>query len=150
MLNSKILKSVLQLLIAASIVVGCSAPVAQDIKIESTSLLQEMVTAQAAAQVIPDTKTADIAIESTTLQTADLTAYPLQTALIKTEVEPDAIRLSTKKTTIKPKAKVIIVYGTKTGKKYHRSWCRSLAKSKIRMTLTQAKAKKLTPCKICH
>lgn len=43
-----------------------------------------------------------------------------------------------------------IVYGTNTGAKYHRSGCRSLAKSKIPMTLDKAKAAGLTACKICH
>lgn len=41
------------------------------------------------------------------------------------------------------------VYGTKTGKKYHRESCRSVKKSKIEMTLSEAKSKGLTPCKVC-
>jgi hypothetical protein len=41
------------------------------------------------------------------------------------------------------------VYGTKTGKKYHRETCSSLRKSKIAMKLTEAKFKGLTACKKC-
>lgn len=42
------------------------------------------------------------------------------------------------------------VYVTKTGKKYHRSGCRHLAKSCIPISLSGAKAKGYTPCKVCN
>jgi len=42
-----------------------------------------------------------------------------------------------------------IVYGTATGSKYHLSGCRHLSKSKIEMTLTDAKSKGLEPCGTC-
>jgi len=42
------------------------------------------------------------------------------------------------------------VYGTPTGKKYHREGCSSLSKSRIPMTLKQAQAKGLTACKVCR
>jgi hypothetical protein len=42
------------------------------------------------------------------------------------------------------------VYVTRTGKKYHREGCRSLAQSKIPMTLKDAKAKGYEPCKVCR
>ena len=41
------------------------------------------------------------------------------------------------------------VYATKTGKKYHRATCRYLSKSKIPMSLKDAKAQGLTPCSVC-
>ena len=41
------------------------------------------------------------------------------------------------------------VYITRTGKKYHRDGCRSLSKSKIEVTLTEAKARGYGACKIC-
>lgn len=43
-----------------------------------------------------------------------------------------------------------IVYGTKTGSKYHEAGCRYLSKSKIAMTLSKAKSSGLTPCSVCH
>jgi len=43
----------------------------------------------------------------------------------------------------------VTVYGTKTGAKYHIDSCKSLSKSKIPMTLSDAKSKGLTPCSIC-
>lgn len=43
-----------------------------------------------------------------------------------------------------------IVYITETGSKYHRGGCRSLRKSKIRITLKEAKNQGYTPCKICR
>jgi len=44
---------------------------------------------------------------------------------------------------------VTTVYVTKSGKKYHRSQCQFLATSKIPISLTQAKKRGFTPCKIC-
>jgi hypothetical protein len=45
--------------------------------------------------------------------------------------------------------KELIVYVTKTGNKYHTANCRFLAKSKIPMSLKDAKAKSYTPCSVC-
>ena len=41
------------------------------------------------------------------------------------------------------------VYVTKTGKKYHRATCRYLSRSKISISLKDAKAKGYTPCSVC-
>lgn len=41
------------------------------------------------------------------------------------------------------------VYVTNTGAKYHRDGCRYLSKSRIPMSLTDAKAAGYTPCKVC-
>ena len=41
------------------------------------------------------------------------------------------------------------VYATRTGKKYHRSNCRYLSKSKIPISLNDAKAQGLTACSVC-
>lgn len=41
------------------------------------------------------------------------------------------------------------VYTTKTGKKYHRTNCSYLSKSKIKITLNEAKDEGLTPCSRC-
>ena len=43
-----------------------------------------------------------------------------------------------------------IVYVTKSGKKYHMDGCASLSKSKIPMTLGEAKSKGYTPCSKCN
>lgn len=43
-----------------------------------------------------------------------------------------------------------IVYGTRTGRKYHRSGCRYLRLSKIRMTRSRARSLGLTPCSVCR
>lgn len=44
----------------------------------------------------------------------------------------------------------IIVYITKTGEKYHRDGCRSLSKSKIPISLAEAKARGYEPCSVCN
>ena len=43
-----------------------------------------------------------------------------------------------------------IVYITHTGKRYHRGGCRYLSKSKMPMSLSDAKQNGYTPCKVCH
>lgn len=43
-----------------------------------------------------------------------------------------------------------IVYVTKTGKKYHKSGCSYLKKSKIEMTLSNATSSGYTPCSRCY
>ena len=43
----------------------------------------------------------------------------------------------------------VIVYITKTGKKYHRESCRWLSRAKIATPLEQAKKRGYTPCKTC-
>lgn len=45
--------------------------------------------------------------------------------------------------------KTTYVYITRTGAKYHRSGCRYLKKSKIKVTLKWAKQHGYTPCKVC-
>lgn len=52
-----------------------------------------------------------------------------------------------------PKAetpKSITVYITKTEKKYHRDGCRYLSRSKISISLSDAKAEGYTPCSVCN
>lgn len=43
------------------------------------------------------------------------------------------------------------VWATKSGKKYHTATCKTLARSKtkVEMTLAEAKRKGLEPCKLC-
>jgi hypothetical protein len=43
----------------------------------------------------------------------------------------------------------VVVYVTRTGEKYHRGSCRHLAKSKIPMTLEDAR-RSYAPCKVCR
>lgn len=44
----------------------------------------------------------------------------------------------------------LMVYITKTGKKYHKDGCNSLSKSKISISLTDAKSKGYGPCSLCN
>jgi competence protein ComEC len=50
---------------------------------------------------------------------------------------------------VQPSKNDVTVYITDTGKKYHSDSCRYLAKSKIPIKLSEAKAKGYTPCKVC-
>ncbi|TLM80123.1 MAG: hypothetical protein FDZ75_08605 [Actinobacteria bacterium] len=47
-------------------------------------------------------------------------------------------------------ATTVYVYITKTGHKYHRSTCRYLRYSKIRVTLRDAKRRGYTACLVCR
>ena len=44
----------------------------------------------------------------------------------------------------------ITVYITRTGSKYHQGWCRYLSRSKIPISLSQAKAEGYEPCSVCN
>jgi len=46
-------------------------------------------------------------------------------------------------------AAAAVVYGTRSGKKYHVDGCTYLSKSRIPMTLQEAVDKGLTPCSKC-
>lgn len=46
--------------------------------------------------------------------------------------------------------KDITVYVTNSGKKYHSDGCRYLSKSKIPISLSEAKSEGYTPCKVCN
>jgi competence protein ComEC len=48
-----------------------------------------------------------------------------------------------------PQTKEQTVYATRTGKKYHRATCRYLSRSKIPISLKDAKAQGLTACSVC-
>lgn len=48
-----------------------------------------------------------------------------------------------------PAADDVTVYITNTGKKYHRDGCRYLTKSKIPVSLSEAKARGYEPCSVC-
>jgi len=49
----------------------------------------------------------------------------------------------------KPTLYQIQVYVTATGEKYHRNGCRYLKKSKMPMTLSEAKEAGYKPCSVC-
>lgn len=52
--------------------------------------------------------------------------------------------------TSSPKKVEVTVYATNTGEKYHNSGCQYLKKSKIPLSLDDAKSQGLTPCSKCH
>ena len=52
--------------------------------------------------------------------------------------------------TAQQEQKTETVFITRTGKRYHRDGCRYLASSKIPVSLTGAKARGYTACKVCH
>jgi|APSaa5957512622_1039677.scaffolds.fasta_scaffold60178_2 hypothetical protein len=43
----------------------------------------------------------------------------------------------------------MVVYITRTGEKYHRLGCHHLSRSKIPISLKDAKKNRYTPCKVC-
>lgn len=59
------------------------------------------------------------------------------------------INIEVEQNALKKVANNPTVYITKSGKKYHRSGCRYLRKSKIAIKLKEAKRRGYTPCKVC-
>lgn len=75
----------------------------------------------------------------TTITASNSTTEKVETPKVETPVVEEPIVEETKE---------IIVYVTKTGAKYHTSSCRYLSKSKIPISLKNAKLS-YTPCKVC-
>jgi hypothetical protein len=76
------------------------------------------------------------------LMAAWLSITPLTTAVVATAQYTVSQGVSDPKS--------VTVYVTRTGTKYHRAGCRSLAHSSIQITLADAKSRGYTPCKLCH
>ena len=70
-------------------------------------------------------------------------------AQAQAEAEAEAERQKAQETTT-PQVNEQTVYITRTGEKYHESWCSSLRKSKIPISLSEAEALGYEPCKNCH
>jgi len=68
---------------------------------------------------------------------------PIPTPLVKES------RLRAEPPSGKAASSDVTVYVTKTGKKYHRDGCRYLSKSKIAVSLSEAKARGYGPCSVC-
>jgi micrococcal nuclease len=51
---------------------------------------------------------------------------------------------------LQPAPEAAAVYVTKTGKKYHRDGCQHVRKSKIKISLAEAKKRDYTPCSVCN
>ncbi len=76
-------------------------------------------------------------------------AYPtdyILPLLVKTEPQPFTYL---KSSIYEPSKAEIIVYITRTGKKYHRGTCRYLRRSRIKTTLLDAVERGYTPCSVC-
>ena len=109
------------------------------------------------------TPPAPAVVESETTQSADETlaaavVEPEPAAVVEPEpavVAPAPSPAPAAKPAPKPKPKpapkaTVTVYKTNTGSKYHTSGCSYLSKSKIAISLSDAKAEGLTPCSRCN
>lgn len=77
------------------------------------------------------------------------TTQPAKTPLShETDSRPTAGAKEPSKSTADPAT--VMVWITKTGKKYHREGCEHLKKSATQVTLADAKAKGLEPCQTCE
>jgi Predicted hydrolase (metallo-beta-lactamase superfamily) len=67
-------------------------------------------------------------------------------------IESDGTNITTNAiaSEVQPRAPDQTVYITKSGTKYHADGCSSLSKSKIPISLTDAKSKGYTPCSLCN
>ena len=114
-------------------------------------LLVILMTANGCAST-PETSPVSTPIkqESKPNQTTPIDSTPVVAPETKTTpTTPVTAPVVTPDSTPKQTTQSTIVYGTKTGSKYHSDGCRSLSKSKIQMSLSDAKSSGLTPCSIC-
>lgn len=82
--------------------------------------------------------------------TAEPTPEPTVEPIIEPTPEPTLEPAQTSKSAVaKTKNNSAAVYRTETGSKYHRASCHYLKYSKIKTTVKSAKARGLSPCKVC-
>lgn len=98
--------------------------------------------ATAPKETAPAVTSAAPASQSSTTTSTDKT----DTATVTSTAEPVAQKVTT--APVQQKQKEQTVYVTKTGAKYHSDGCRYLSKSKIPMSLSDAK-RSYTPCSVC-
>lgn len=124
------------------LVSGCGGESASD---------QQVSVGQAAPEVSsPSTTSAPVTTTSIKTPTTTTTEPPTTTteASTTTTTEAPTTTTSTTTTTV-PDGVQVTVYKTRTGEKYHQEGCGSLSKSKIPITLDEAKTLGLEPCKNC-
>lgn len=90
------------------------------------------------------------------IKTTDNKIDIIKTTKIDSVKQKEPIKISEKPVLVKPiippkieKKVSIIVYITRTGAKYHRGTCRYLSRSKIAISLQNAKSRGYTPCSVC-
>lgn len=102
-----------------------------------------------------ETTTTSLAASTTTVTEAPTTTTSVAPTTTTTEAPTTTTEALTTTseapaTTItKSQDQEIPVYITRTGAKYHRGSCRYLSKSKIEISLTEAKAQGFGACKVC-
>ena len=89
-------------------------------------------------------------ITVTPTATPKITPTPKPTATPKPTPVPKPTATPVPEQTIAPEPVEETVYITNTGEKYHRSGCRYLRKSKIAISLSNAKSRGYEPCKVCN
>lgn len=122
------------ILIVVSVTNGCANN-------DKTSPVSTPIKQETKQNQVPINSTPTVSVPiSTPEKTANPTISPptVVAPVVKTESVP------------KQTNQEITVYGTKTGSKYHNDGCRYLSKSKISMTLSDAKSSGLTPCSVCN
>lgn len=98
-------------------------------------------------------------VPSTATSAATPSEPPTTTTLAPTTTQAPSTTMTARRTTTTVKKVTtteaanqdasLIVYVTETGEKYHRDGCSSLSKSKIEISLADAKAEGYTPCSRC-
>jgi hypothetical protein len=137
-------------LLVGVLVAGCGST-AQLVSSPSDATFDPTASSATATSELVESTTLSSAPTTTTVApTTTTTVAPTTTTAqpTSTTVEVTTTVTETTTTTVDDSGSYT-VYVTKTGTKYHRGSCSSLSKSKIPMTLAEAKAEGYEPCKIC-
>lgn len=94
-------------------------------------------------------------LDGTIIAISDGNTITFNTTMLLEETYKEEVGTSTSNTNINSEIKadnsnIITVYVTKTGSKYHIDGCSSLSKSKIPISLSEAKSKGYEPCRKCN
>lgn len=137
--KSKKLSLVIMITLLLSLAAGCGG------SSNTTSIPQQQQPVEQASSIPESTNQADVSTSNDQSVTPATPAAKSQTAQSTT-----TSNTVSSTSTAQPNNQGQTVYVTNTGKKYHLDGCRSLSKSKIPISLSEAKAQGYTPCGICN
>lgn len=154
--NVKISGILIALLLAIS---GCSSnavPTTSPVKVDASkqSQTQEQQDATAIKDTAPSPAAAPAASTETIVAPAPISVVapspaPITPPVVAPAPTPAAPPVVTPSPVPKQTPQSVTVYITKTGAKYHRDGCRYLSKSKIPISLSDAKSG-YGPCSVCN
>jgi len=146
--SQKIVTILISILIASNLLVGCSSekPISENNVVTTQQQNQEKIDAEKKVKEEAELKTQLEAQQKAQLEAEEKAKKETEARVqADAKVQQEAVQKSSQ---VEAQKISTTVYITKTGAKYHRDGCRYLSKSKIAISLEDAK-RSYTACSVC-